>query len=37
MDKTTMGYLENGMLLGHKKENFTFGDSMDVYGEHYAK
>ena len=24
MDKPTIGYLHNGILLGHKKENFTF-------------
>ena len=38
VDKTTMGYLHNGILLGHKKEeNFTFCDSMDGPREHYAK
>ena len=38
VDKTTMGYLHNGILLGHKKEeNFTLCDSMDGPGEHYAK
>ena len=36
--KTTMGYLHNGILLGHKKEeNFTLCDSMDGPGEHNAK
>ena len=39
VDKTTMGDLHNGILLGHKKrkENFTLCDSMDGPGEHYAK
>ena len=37
VDKTTMGHLYNGILLGHKKENFTLFDSMDGPGEHYAK
>ena len=38
MDKTTMGHLHNGILLGHKKEeNFTLCNSMDGPGEHYAK
>ena len=33
-----MGYLHNGILLGHKKEeNFTLWDSMGGPGEHYAK
>ena len=37
-DKTTMGYLHNGILVGHKKlENLTIGDSMDGPGEYYAK
>ena len=36
--KTTIGHLYNGILLSHKKEeNFTFCDSMDGPGEHYAK
>ena len=36
MDKTTMGLLHNGMLLGHKKEeNCTLFYSMDGPGEHY--
>ena len=38
VDKTTMGYLHNGILLGHKKEeNFTLCDNLDVPGEHYAR
>ena len=38
VDKTTMGHLHNGMLLGCKKrENFTLCDSMNGPGEHYAK
>ena len=38
VDKTTMGHLHNGILLGHKKEeNFTLCDSMDGPGKHYAK
>ena len=38
MDKTTMGHLYSGVLLGHKKEeNFTLCNSMDGSGEHYAK
>ena len=38
VDKTTMGHLHIGILLGHKKEeNFTLCRSMDGYGEHYAK
>ena len=38
VDKTTMGHLHNGILLGHKKEeNFTLCDSMDGPGEYYAK
>ena len=38
VDKTTMGYLDNGILLGCKKEeNFTLCNSMDRPGEHYAK
>ena len=34
---TTTEHLHNGILLGHKKEKFTFCDSMDGPGEHYAK
>ena len=38
VEKATMGYLHNGILLSHKKEeNFTLCDSMDGPGEHYAK
>ena len=38
MDKTTMGHLHNGTLLGLKKEeNLTLCNSMDGPGEHYAK
>ena len=36
-DKTTVGHLHNGILLGHEKENFTLYNSMDRPGEHYAK
>ena len=37
-DKTTVGHLYNGILLGCKEqENFTFCNSMDGPGEHYAK
>ena len=36
-DKTTVGQLHNGILLGHEKENFTLYNSMDRPGEHYAK
>ena len=38
VDKTTTVYLNNGMLVGHKKEeNFTLCNSMDEPGEHCAK
>ena len=38
VNKTTMGHLHNGILLGHKnEENFSLCDSMDGLGEHYAK
>ena len=37
VDKTTMGHLHNGNLLGNKKENFTLCDSMGGPGEHYAE
>ena len=38
VDKTTRGYLQNGILLGHKKEEkCTLCDSMDRTEEHYAK
>ena len=37
VEKTTVGHLHNGILLGHKKEeNCTLCDSMDGTGEHYA-
>ena len=36
VDKTTVGYLLNGVLLGHKKENFNFWDSIDGSEENYA-
>ena len=36
--KTTVGHLNDGILLSLKKEeNFTLCDSMDGPGEHYAK
>ena len=34
VDKTTMGHLHNGILLGHKKEE---NNSMGGPGEHYAE
>ena len=38
MDKTTIGHLHNGILLGHKKEeSFTLCDSVVRPGEHNAK
>ena len=37
VDKTTMGHLQNAVLLGRKKENVTLCDSMYRPGEHYAK
>ena len=37
VDKTTVGYLYNTILLGHKEENSTPCNSMDGPGEHYAK
>ena len=38
MDKTTMGHLDNRILLNHKiEENFTLCSNMDGPGEHYAK
>ena len=38
MFKTAVGYLHNGILLSHKKEeNFTVCNSMVGSGEHYAK
>ena len=35
VDKATMGHLPSGILVGHKKENFTLCNSMDGSGEHY--
>ena len=37
VDKTTMGQLHNGILLGCRKEKNTLYDSMDGPEEHYAK
>ena len=38
VDKTIMGYLSNGMLFVHdKEENFTLCNSMDGPGEHGVK
>ena len=37
VDKTTIGCLHNGILLGCKKEKFTLCNSMDGPGEYYAK
>ena len=38
VDKTTMVYLHNGILLGRKKEeSFTICDCMDGPGEHIAE
>ena len=38
VDKTTMGHLHNGIIVGHKKEeNFTLCNSMNEPGEYYAK
>ena len=38
VDKTSMGHLHNGILLGCKKEeNFILCSSMDGPGEHNAK
>ena len=38
VDKTTMGHLHNGILLGCKKEeNFTFCNSTESPEEHHAK
>ena len=38
VDKTTMGHLHNGILLGYKKEeNFILCENMDGPGEHYVK
>ena len=32
-----MGHLHSGILLGHKKENFTLCGSVDGPGDHYVK
>ena len=37
VDKTTMRHLHNGILLGHKKEEFILYNRMDGPGEHYTK
>ena len=37
VDKTTMGYLHNRILLSHKKENFTICDGMDGPQAHYTE
>ena len=37
MDKTKMLHLHCGILLGHKKKDFTLCNSMDGPGEHYTK
>ena len=38
VDKTTTGYLYNGILLGHEKEeNFILCDIKDGPAENYAK
>ena len=38
VDKTTMGYLCNGILLSHENEgNLTLCNSMGGSGEHYTK
>ena len=38
VDRTSMGHLHNGILLGCKKgENFPLCNSVDGPGEHYAK
>ena len=38
VDIIIMGHLHNGILLGHKKEeNFTLCNSMDEFGEYFAK
>ena len=36
VDKTALGHLYNGILLGHKMKKFPLCDSMDGPGEHYA-
>ena len=38
MNETTMGYVHNGILFGHKKEDsFTLCNCMEGPGERYAK
>ena len=38
MDKTALGHLHNGILLGHKnEESFILFDKMGGPVEHYAK
>ena len=38
MDKKTMVHLHDGILSSRKKEGvYTLCNSMDGYGEHYAK
>ena len=38
VDKTTMGHLHIGILLGHKiEENFTLFNRKDEPREHYVK
>ena len=38
VDKTTVGHLHNGILLGRKnEESFVLSDSIDGPGEHYSK
>ena len=37
VDKTTMGHLHHGILLGCVKESFTLCDSIDGPEEHHAK
>ena len=34
-DNITVVHLHNGILLGHKKGNLTFHDSMDEPGDYY--
>ena len=37
VDKTTMGHVQNGIVLGHKKEeNLTFCESIDGPWEYYG-
>ena len=37
VDKKVVIYLHNGILLGHKKGNFTFCNNKDGPGDYYAK